>query len=990
MSEVSQTSSGRAGGNGGARHGVNAGGPAARKRYVPVIGPKLKRLLTVVFALFALLVVNSVYLLSITVAGETYQNYFYLLMFLLHLVLGFMIVAPIVIFGIIHIRNARNRPNKRAIRAGYALFITALLVLLTGFVLLSRADGALAQHAPAVRSLAYWLHVLLPIVAIWLFVLHRLAGRRIKWKVGVSWAAVAVGFAGLMLFMHSLDPRQWNVEGNPDGERYFFPSLARTTTGDFIPEHVLHNDQYCMECHADVHESWSQSVHKFASFNNPAYLFSVKETREFSMDRDGDVTAARWCAGCHDPVPFFSGKFDDPEFDMIHDPSAHAGITCTSCHAITHINSPRGNADYTIDEPVHYPFTFSENSFLQWVNQQLVKAKPAFHRHTFMKPLHQSPEFCGTCHKVHLPPELNDYKWLRGQNHYDSFWLSGVSGHNVESFYYPQQAEQNCNACHMPTMPSSDFGARVRDDSGVRKTLDHSFPSANTAIPHMVDMPDADRMIEKHKAFSEGVLRLDIFGVRKGGTVDGELIAPLRPEVPKLVPGDEYLIETVIRTLNIGHHFTQGTMDSNEVWMDITVYHGDEVIGRSGGRNPENNAVDLWSHYVNAFVIDRHGNRINRRNPQDIFVPLYNNQIPPGAADTVHYLLRIPDEAREPITVEVRLKYRKFDTEYMALVMDDPHYYNDLPITLMAEDRVTFPVAGGTPAPRNNASIIPEWQRWNDYGIGLLLKEGRGQLRQAEEAFARVEELGRPDGPMNLARVYLREGRVTQEAPDALRRARDADPPANAWTLLWFAGRVAKENGDLDQAIENYRQVVAGGFEQASGRGFDFARDYRVLVELGRTLYERARQERGAERREARVEMLREAEGVLHEALYYDPENTAAHYNLSLIYSELGNEDRSEVHRREYDRYRPDDNARDIATAAARRKYPWANHAAEPVVIYDLQRPGAYELPEAAQAEDFETHEPPDAPVAVQEPEEPPADRVRSGAGPADGDGYGY
>ena len=67
-----------------------------------------------------------------------------------------------------------------------------------------------------------------------------------------------------------------------------------------------------------------------------------------------------------------------------------------------------------------------------------------------LKPLQKTTEFCGACHKGHLPTELTDYKWLRGQNHYDSFWLSGVSGHNVESFYYPPKAEENCNACHMP------------------------------------------------------------------------------------------------------------------------------------------------------------------------------------------------------------------------------------------------------------------------------------------------------------------------------------------------------------------------------------------------------------------------------------------------------------------------------------------------------------------------------------------------------------
>lgn len=929
----------------------SSGGAPLRKRYVPVVGPKLKRLLGFVFALFALLVVNSVYLLSVTVAGVQYQNYFYLLMFLLHLVLGFVIVVPVIVFGIIHIRNARNRPNKRAIRAGYALFMTALILLASGIVL-TRIDGVIVVTDATTRSIAYWAHVITPVLAIWLFVLHRLAGRKIKWKVGVSWAAVAAGFAAMMVWVHAQDPRAWNVEGNPDGDQYFRPSLARTVSGNFIPERVLHNDAYCQECHADVHASWATSVHRFSSFNNPPYFFAVKETREFSMEQDGDVNRSRWCAGCHDPVPFFSGKFSDPHFDMVHDPSAHAGITCTVCHSITHVNSTRGNADYTIDEPIHYPFAFSENPMLAWVNRQLIKAKPEFHKQTFLKPLHRTTEFCSTCHKVHLPPELNDYKWLRGQNHHDSFWLSAVSGYGIASFYYPPVAETNCNGCHMPLIPSTDFAARIRDDSGILKTLDHRFPSANTAMPILANMPNPEEVIKAHQDFLEGVMRVDIFGVKTGGAIDGELIAPLRPEVPTLTPGESYLLETVIRTVKMGHHFTQGTMDSNEVWMDVTVTSGDRVIGRSGGREPRRNETDRWSHFVNAFVIDRHGNRINRRNPQDIFVPLYNNQIPPGAGMTVHYLLDLPEDVSEPVVVDVKLQYRKFDTEYMALVLEDPDYFNDLPITTLAHDTVIFPVKGMNPnAPVANApSVIPEWQRWNDYGIGLLLKEGAGELRQAEHAFQQVERLGRPDGPINLARVYIREGRVTEEAPEALRRARDFNPPPNEWSLLWFTALVHKQNARLDEAIVLLRQIIAGGFEQAKGRGFDFSKDYRVLNELGATLFERAKQERGADRRQAREEMLREAVTLFQRTLSMEMEDLAAHYNLALIFAELGDEEAAERHRRLHATYKPDDNARDIAVAAARMKYPWANHAAEPIVIYNLRRPGAPELPELSES----------------------------------------
>jgi hypothetical protein len=56
----------------------------------------------------------------------------------------------------------------------------------------------------------------------------------------------------------------------------------------------------------------------------------------------------------------------------------------------------------------------------------------------------------------------------------------------------------------------------------------------------------------------------------------------------------------------------------------------------------------------------------------------------------------------------------------------------------------------------------------------------------------------------------------------------------------------------------------------------------------------------------------------------------------------------ADEHGRLHAKYKPDDNARDRAIAAARRKYPAANHAAEAVVIYDLQRPDAFELPAEA------------------------------------------
>ena len=224
-----------------------------RRRYVPVVGPRLRRLLAVVFGLFALLMVNSVYLVSISITQwltrQTWENYFFQWMFLVHLVLGLVIILPVVVFGVFHIRNAWSRPNRRAVRAGVALFTTSLLVLASG-VLLTRSLVDLKQ--PDVRAVVYWAHVVTPLIVVWLFVLHRLAGHRIRWRTGVAWMAVAGLFALAMLGLHSQDPRRWNVAGPASGEQYFFPSLARTASGNFIPARVLINDTYCLECHADA------------------------------------------------------------------------------------------------------------------------------------------------------------------------------------------------------------------------------------------------------------------------------------------------------------------------------------------------------------------------------------------------------------------------------------------------------------------------------------------------------------------------------------------------------------------------------------------------------------------------------------------------------------------------------------------------------------------------------------------------------------------
>ena len=960
--------------------------PPKAKRYVRAIGPRLRWVLNVIWVLLALLGANSVYLLTVTfmtwkdrAIGVSYQNYAYQIQFLAHLVLGLLFVVPFLIFNWVHIANTWNRPNRKAVYVGYALFAISLVLLISGVVLV-RFDGLewIQVKSEGGRSAAYWAHVITPLLCVWLYLLHRLAGPRIRWKLGVGWGAAVAAAVAVMVAFHRHDPRIWSAKAPASGEKYFMPSSSRTANGKFIPAKSLMNNEYCLECHQDVFNSYIHSAHKFSSFNNPFYLFSIKQTREAALKRDGSVQASRWCAGCHDPVPFFSGAFDDPNFDMVKHPTSQAGITCVTCHSITHLEGaekgPIGNGNYTIEEPVHYPFAFAPtNSLAFFVNKQLVKGKPQFHKETFLKPFHKTAEFCSTCHKVGIPYAVNHYKeFLRGQNHYDSYLLSGVSGVNARSFYYPEKAKANCAECHMPLQASADFGAKKYGTNDFLAVHSHAFPGANTGVPAKVlpPGPEQKEAIRRQQEFLKDCIRVDLFGMKEGGTIDSPLVAPLRPKMPRLKPGKTYLLETVVRTVKLGHPLTQGTVDSNEIWADVAVTDGQgRVVGRSGatGRHGE---VDPWSHFLNVYMLDKDGNRIDRRNAQDIFTPLYNNQIPPGAAHVLHYRLTVPETQRSPLTVEVKVNYRKFDTIYFNYtyasnyVKGGPFLVtNDLPVTVMASDRLEFDIEGGSGVASTNApSKIPEWQRWNDYGIGLFLKgdmgSEKGELIQAAEAFGRVEALGRADGPLNLARVFFKEGRL-DDAVGALQRANDPkrfDPPGNRWTIAWLNGLVNKQNGFLDESIRQLTSILEDRYPELEKRGFDFSRDYEVINELGQTLFERAKMERANPER--KQEYLRAAAARFERTLVIDPENLTAHYNLGLIHAALGDAAASERHRKLHERYRPDDNARDRAVAAARRNHPAADHAAQAIVIYDLQHPQSLSIAGSAAGQEPAPPEP--------------------------------
>ena len=243
----------------------------------------------------------------------------------------------------------------------------------------------------------------------------------------------------------------------------FEPSLARTATGHFIPARTLMMDDYCLECHDDAYQGWFSSAHRFSSFNNPAYLFSVSETREVVLAARRQRRGRRWCAGCHDLVPFFSGAFDDPELrrraaSRRRRPASPARSATRSRTSTARGATPttRSKSRCTIRSPTATTPSCS-GSTSSWSRPSRSSTR---RRSSSRSPdggvLLDLPQGAAPAER-----STTTRSSCAGRTTTTRFLLSGVSGHGARSFYYPPKAEAELRRLpHAARGRRGDFGAQ--------------------------------------------------------------------------------------------------------------------------------------------------------------------------------------------------------------------------------------------------------------------------------------------------------------------------------------------------------------------------------------------------------------------------------------------------------------------------------------------------------------------------------------------------
>jgi len=772
--------------------------------------------------------------------------------------------------------------------------------------------GATTDHRPAL-----WAHAALAIAGLAILI--------------PRWTAPLLATAALALILrfsgpperirnpHTV-PLEMSNEGAGRGSP-FWPSAARTNTGGLIPSDFFMDSKLCGECHKDIYQQWQSSMHHFAAFNKPFYRASILHMQDLS-----GTQGSKWCAGCHDHAVFFNGRFERPIREQLETPEAQNGLGCVSCHSISHVYSSMGNGDFQIMYPPLHHIASSKQLLARKLDTFLTYLNPEPHRRTFMKAFmrgQDNSEYCSACHKVHLDVPVNHYRWFRGFNEYDNWQASGVSGQGARSFYYPAKSS-NCGDCHMPLVASRDPGNRDG------KVHSHRFAAANTAVASVnhdeaqlnateeflksgfitVDMfaaspiEEAMGRVEMHRRASDVPTISSTFAVgeeaEQSGPVTlrevGKVAAPLDAPGVAFQPGSEVRVDAVVRTRKIGHFFPGGTVDSFDVWLEFQARDARGHILGWSGRVDDNGLgpVDKSAHFYRSYQLDAAGNPINKRNAWQTRSVLYVRLIPPGAADTVHYRLKIPRDAEGPITLEARLNHRKF-TDYFTkysfagvpklgiadISFDSREYRFDaapvpaIPIVTLANATVTVPL--GTPEWRP-AVRVQDRERWNDWGIGLLLQ---GDIKGAEFAFQRVIEAepGYADGWLNVARALIQEGE-TEAARTYVEKALVRAPKlARAEYFLALAQKAA---GDYDGALRSLAEARR-----------QYPRDRVVIDQVGRILF--------LQRRYA------DAVRAFQDALFVDIEDVQAHYNLMLCYRGLGQVEAAAREEQLFRRYKADE-----------------------------------------------------------------------------------
>jgi hypothetical protein len=616
------------------------------------------------------------------------------------------------------------------------------------------------------------------------------------------------------------------------------PGNAASVGEGFLEPGAFPKAEYCAHCHQEAYSQWRQALHSNA-FRTPFYRTSVN----ILINTKG-IEFARHCDSCHNPVAVLGGGLtEDSQVDRRFD---RDGLTCMTCHSIQAVQSTEGNGGIIMGVPAVMVDEHGNRIPGEVPYDEIMKHTDR-HVAAVMRPLLHQPEFCASCHKANLPHELNDYKFLRAFTTYDEWQNSKFSKRNPLTFYTADFT--TCQGCHMKRNPNAlpDYGAK----NGTFAS--HRWLAGNTAVPFYYGF---DEQLAKTIEFlkSGNYLNVDIMGLKKAG--DDHMIAPLGSVPFSVEPNNVIEAMVVIQNKNIGHSLIPEVRDLYEAWTEFSVKDADgKDIYHSGYLQPDGSLEPSAHSFTNRPVNTDNG-FVDNHKVWTIHTVAFDNTVQAGRSVLIRYQFRVPENTKGPLTITARVNYRHLRQSYLHNIFgkDHPAY----PIIEIASRSRTLNIGQNLPAapePGDN----PDWMRWNNLGISLL---DQFQYPEAVDAFGQVVKL-RPDYADGYTNISLTEAEWEKfdSAKMNIDKALALSP--NSARTLYYSALLERRFSHPDKEIAQLEEVV---------RQYPDSRDARR--ELGISYYQQHRIDDAMHQFEALQRI--------------DPDDLAAHYNLSILYRRMG------------------------------------------------------------------------------------------------------
>ncbi|MEW5422722.1 multiheme c-type cytochrome [Amorphus sp. 3PC139-8] len=417
------------------------------------------------------------------------------------------------------------------------------------------------------------------------------------------------------------------------------------------------NSALCGNCHTQIFEEWSGSMHRLMGESNPYYQ-TLEDMAAAAVGEDFRA----WCMGCHMPQSLLAGQRKTEGVSHLHDQNGQSlydelkertwaldeGTGCLFCHRVDKVEAVGeqggGNSSSTLNlaDRARYPGEESDWPLVRWVAHRAIRAEPEVHYEEFSPAALKDPIFCSTCHNEFTPGvgamTTNTY----------TEWLNSP-------YANPKNPadRRTCFDCHMHADVAkigTPIAGRVTDNGPVQPNyFAHNFPGGQYFLPGLRD--------PKRRQMSIALLK-------RAATVDASVQA-----------GDKGGNDLVVRVTNVGagHKLPTGVADFRELWLDVTVTDADGKTVLASGKLDKDGHLDPDARMFGDKFGDGTGHVVGvdfwnyRRMEADTRIP------PKGHRDE---RFALPAGAKGPFQVDVKLMFRVFPQAVTDLVQKN---YPDLP-----------------------------------------------------------------------------------------------------------------------------------------------------------------------------------------------------------------------------------------------------------------------------------------------------------------------